>query len=213
MQGSRFITIEGSEGVGKSYLSHGLKARLEALSFGVQLTREPGGTVLADSIRQLFLNPPEKPTPLCELYLVSAARNQHVTQLIKPTLAKGQWVLCDRFYDSTRVYQGELAGLDDSVLEPVLHGSVEGCHPGLTFLLDCPVDIAMERVKKRSKELQLELSNRYDEGSRDMYETLRQAYLKQAKKFSQRILVIDASQPPEQVLAQAWAHLKQHFQL
>lgn len=210
---SRFISIEGGEGVGKSYLTLGLQTRLQELQHQVLLTREPGGTPLADSLRQIFLNPPEKPTPLAELFLVSAARNQHIQQIIKPALAAQSWVICDRFYDSTRVYQGDLAGVPDAVLESVLAHSVGDCHPGVTFLLDCPVDIAMTRVRQRTKVLQLDAGSRYDEGSREMYELLRNAYLKRAREFPERIIVIDASQTPEQVLEDAWAQLKQHLKL
>ncbi|MBC7658168.1 MAG: dTMP kinase [Chitinophagaceae bacterium] len=212
-QFSRFISIEGGEGVGKSYLSHGLQTRLQQLQYEVLLTREPGGTPLADSVRQIFLNPPEKPTALAELFLVSAARTQHVQKLIRPALDLGRWVICDRFYDSTRVYQGDLAGVDSKVLESVIAMSVEGCHPAQTFVLDCPTDIAMDRVQKRTKQLQLEATNRYDEGSREMYESLRKGYLKRVAEFPERIVRLDASQTPEQVLDDAWAHVKQCFKL
>ncbi|RYZ51924.1 MAG: dTMP kinase [Proteobacteria bacterium] len=212
-QRSRFISIEGGEGVGKSYLTHGLKTRLEQLKHKVLLTREPGGTPLADSIRALFLNPPEKPSPLAELFLVSAARSQHIQAVIEPALSIGTWVLCDRFYDSTRVYQGDLAGVPNQILESVISHSVGVYHPALTFLLDCPTEVAMKRVQERSKTLQSEGSNRYDEGSRDMYETLRNSYLKRAKEFPDRIVVIDASQTPEQVLDAAWAKMKQQLKL
>ena len=207
-QCSRFISIEGGEGVGKSYLSLGLQTRLQQLKYKVLLTREPGGTPLADSVRQIFLNPPEKPTPLAELFLVSAARNQHVQKFIRPAIEQGSWVICDRFYDSTRVYQGDLAGVDPEILENVICYSVEACHPAQTFLLDCPVELAMSRVERRTKGLQLNAGNRYDEGSREMYASLRKAYLKRAREFPEQIVVIDASQTPEQVLDRAWAQLK-----
>ncbi len=210
---SRFISIEGGEGAGKSYLALGLQSRLQQLQYQVLLTREPGGTPLADSIRQLFLNPPEKPTALAELFLVSAARNQHVQSLIKPALAADAWVICDRFYDSSRVYQGDLAGVPPAVLESVIEHSVEGCHPAQTFLLDCPVDIAMSRVQKRSRDHGAGPGNRYDEGSQEMYHTLRSAYLRRAGDFLDRIIVVDASQTPEQVLENAWTQLKQYFKL
>ncbi len=210
---SRFISIEGGEGVGKSYLSQGLKLRLEALKYEVLLTHEPGGTPLASAIRQLFLNPPEKPAALTELYLVSAARAQHVQKLIRPQLEAGRWVLCDRFYDSTRIYQGDLGGVPEAVLEATIEASVDGCHPAQTFVLDCPADVAMSRVEKRAKELQWDGGNRYDEGSRAMHETLRQGYLKRARQFPDRIHVLDASRPPQEVLEAAWSHLKQHFSL
>ncbi|MES2744416.1 MAG: dTMP kinase [Bdellovibrionota bacterium] len=204
---TQFLTIEGGEGVGKSFLSNGLKARLEVLGHRVKLTREPGGTPLADSIRQLFLNPPEKPNAIAELFLVSAARAQHVESLIEPSLRAGQWVICDRFYDSTRVYQGDLGKVPGETLESVIAHSVQGCHPSLTFVLDCPADIARKRVFSRAKELYSEAGNRYDEGPSEMYEALRQAFLKRAREFPERIVIIDASQSPEHVLDAAWSQL------
>lgn len=209
---NRFLTIEGGEGVGKSFLSNGLRSRLEALGHRVSLTREPGGTPLADAIRQLFLHPPEKPSSLAELFLVSAARAQHVETLILPALQSQQWVICDRFYDSTRVYQGDLGKVPSDTLETVIQQSVLGCHPCLTFVLDCPPDVARNRVTTRAKELQSGEGNRYDEGPREMYEVLRKAYLRRAQEFSDRIVIIDASQSPEQVLDAAWDQLKQRTQ-
>lgn len=208
---NRFLTIEGGEGVGKSFLSNGIKARLEALGHSVILTREPGGTKLGDAVRELFLHPPEKPNPMAELFLVSAARAQHVENLIQPALDAKKWVLCDRFYDSTRVYQGDLGKVPPKSLETVIEQSVQGCHPSLTFVLDCPAAIARSRVTARAKELPTNEGNRYDEGSLAMYEVLRNAYLKRAKDFSNRIVIIDASQSPEQVLETAWSHLSERL--
>jgi dTMP kinase len=203
----QFLTIEGGEGVGKSFLSTALKARLEELGHRVKLTREPGGTPLADSIRQLFLQPPEKPHPIAELFLVSAARSQHVQTLIEPALKSDHWVICDRFYDSTRVYQGDLGKVSSEILESVIAHSVQDCHPSLTFVLDCPSQIARNRVMSRAKELYSEAGNRYDEGSDEMYETLRQAFLRRAYEFPERIVIIDASQPPKRVFESAWSQL------
>lgn len=204
---NRFLTIEGGEGVGKSFLSQGIKRRLEALGHKVVFTREPGGTKLGNAVRELFLHPPEKPNPMAELFLVSAARAQHVENLIQPALDENSWVLCDRFYDSTRVYQGDLGKVPAATLETIIEHSVQACHPSLTFVLDCPSAIARSRVTNRSKELSTLAGNRYDEGSLEMYETLRNAYLKRAKEFPERIVVIDANQPPEDVLESAWTHL------
>ncbi len=207
----RFLTIEGGEGVGKSYLSQGLKRRLEALGHGVVLTREPGGTPLADAVRELFLHPPEKPSSLAELFLVSAARTQHIEKLIEPALLQDKWVICDRFYDSTRVYQGDFGKVPRRTLESVIEHSVQACHPALTFVLDCPAEIARNRVLKRANDLQTAEGNRYDEGTREMYEALRQGYLKRAREFPDRIVLIDASQSPEDVLEAAWTHMMQRL--
>lgn len=213
--GSRFITIEGGEGVGKSFLVQGLKSRLENLGLPLLLTREPGGTPLAQAVRELFLHPPEQDEPTAEAatFLVSAARSQHVSQRIKPALKAGSWVLCDRFYDSTRVYQGALGGVSSDFLENLVSYSVAGCHPELTFLLDCPVDIALERIRNRAQSQGHPADNRYDGGARSMHETLRSAYRDLAARFPERIVLLDASKTPEQVLDDAWSQLKQRFAL
>ncbi len=202
-----FLTIEGGEGAGKSLFLKGLTQVLTTRGKAFVLTREPGGTPLADQIRSLFLDPPEgdSPTALTELFLVSAARSQHVSQKIKPALAQGLWVLCDRFYDSSRVYQGSLGGVETSVLETLLTTSVQGCHPDLSFVLDCPPEISMARVRQRAAAngLSMDKSNRYDGGNTAMHERLRAGYLDLARRFPDRVQVLDAATTPEQVLSEA----------
>ena len=202
-----FITVEGGEGVGKSVFIRGLSQALLAQGISLMLTREPGGTPLADEIRQLFLHPPndDKPSPIAELFLVSAARAQHVAMRIQPWLASGQWVLCDRFYDSTRVYQGSLGGVAANILESVLSYSVAGCHPHLSFLLDCSTEIAMQRIEMRelAQGHALAARNRYDAGSREMHQCLRVAYQDLAKRFAERMVVIDAEASPEAMVSVA----------
>ncbi len=214
---ARFITIEGGEGAGKSVFTQGLSLALEAAGIPLFLSREPGGTPLADGLRELFLQPPqgEKPTPVTELLMVSAARAQHVAMRVQPTLLAGKWVLCDRFYDSTRVYQGVLGGLDESLLEPIIAISVGDCHPHLSFILDCPADIAMRRVESReqAKGRMQELRNRYDAGSAAMYEQLRNAYQALAKKFPERIVLIDAQASPQDMVKQAMQVIRQRWSL
>lgn len=208
----RFISIEGGEGVGKSLFIRKLSEALEARRLDHLLTREPGGTLLGDRVRQLFLAPPEgEPlTARAELLLISAARSQHVSLKIKPALTQGRWVLCDRFYDSTRVYQGYLAGIPNQELESIIAYSIDGCHPHLTFVLDCPVAIAMQRVATRAG-IGAEPMNRYDGGSFAFYEKLRSAYLELARIFPERVKVLDASQTPDQLLQEALAALPQSW--
>lgn len=213
--GSRFITIEGGEGVGKSYLIEGLKTRLEKMGIPLLITREPGGTPLAQAVRELFLHPPEQDIPTAEAatFLVSAARSQHISQRIKPALASGRWVICDRFYDSTRVYQGVLGGVSPDFLENLVSYSVAGCHPELTFLLDCPVDLALNRIQRRASAEGRPAENRYDGGARSMHELLRSAYRDLATRFPDRIVLLDASKKPDQVLNDAWSQLERRFSL
>ncbi len=207
-----FITIEGGEGTGKSLFVRGLTQVLEQRGISYLLTREPGGTPLADQIRRMFLEPPagDSPTALTELLLVSAARAQHVHKKIKPALAEGLWVLCDRFYDSTRVYQGALGGISEATLEAIVQTSVENCHPQLSFVLDCPAEISMARVRQRTADAGQNMAeaNRYDGGNAAMHEKLREAYLDVARRFPERVHVIDATQTPAQVLETAVRFLK-----
>ncbi len=214
---ARFITVEGGEGAGKSVFTHGLSQALQMAGIPVVLSREPGGTPLADGLRELFLHPPEgdKPTPAAELLLVSAARAQHVAMRVKPLLHEGKWVLCDRFYDSTRVYQGVLGGLDAQDLEPIVAFSVGNCHPHLSFILDCPVELALQRIESREKAqgLAAPTRNRFDAGSKAMHEKLRQGYLSLAKKFPDRIVLIGADAKPEVMVQQAMDVIRQRWSL
>jgi dTMP kinase len=214
---SRFITVEGGEGAGKSVFTKGLIQALTAAGIPVELTREPGGTPLADGLRELFLHPPgdDKPTPVTELFIVSAARAQHVATRIQPLLQRGTWVLCDRFYDSTRAYQGSLGGLDESILEPIIATSVGDCHPHLSFVLDCPVEVAMERTVAREKAKgrdQADL-NRDDGGSRALHQQLRNAYQALAKKFPERIVMINAEEKPEAMVAEAMRVIRERWMI
>ncbi len=207
---ARFISIEGGEGVGKSLFIRKLSEALKERQLDHLLTREPGGTLLGDRVRQLFLAPPEGEalSARAELLLISAARSQHVNLKIKPALAQGRWVLCDRFYDSTRVYQGQLAGIASQELESIIAYSIDGCHPHLTFVLDCPATVAMQRVAIRAG-AEAGPMNRYDGGSVAFYEKLRSAYLDLARAFPERVRVLDASQNPDQLLQDALAVLPQ----
>lgn len=212
---SRFITVEGGEGAGKSVFTQGLNRALTAAGIPVALSREPGGTPLADGLRELFLHPPQddKPTAITELFIVSAARAQHVATRIVPLLEGGTWVLCDRFYDSTRAYQGALGGLDEAVLEPIIATSVGGCHPHLSFVLDCPAELAMERIMAREKAKgrdQADL-NRYDGGSQALHQVLRSAYQALAKKFPERIVLINAAEKPEAMVDAAMRVIRERW--
>ena len=208
-----FLTVEGGEGVGKSSFCRAFQDRVQFAGQPLVWTREPGGTEMADRIRALFLDPPahEALTTEAELFLVSAARSQHVRKFIEPQLAAGRWVLCDRFFDSTRVYQGILGGLPEQALETCLQMSVGSCVPDLSFVLDCPVDIALYRLDERSRQTSQEAdfdNNRFDQADVSYHEKLRQGFLSLAKRFPDRIVVLDASQSPDEVVEQAWRQLQ-----
>ena len=213
-QKGRFITIEGGEGAGKSTLISNLANWLSQHAISFCVSREPGGTQIADSIRAIFSKPPvsEVLNSKTELMLVSAARSQHVEHLLQPTLAKGTWIICDRYADSTRVYQGDLGGIDPELIERVINFTTNGLVPDLTFIMDCPVDIALKRLQKRDKG-RTTGAIRYDSASSEFHQKLRDAHLRLAKRFSDRIVLIDASHSPEESLRQAIITMKERFSI
>ena len=170
------------------------------------VTREPGGTPTALKIRQLFNAPPlEDPLTMeSEVLLVSASRSQHVKNKIIPALDDGKWVLCDRFADSSRIYQGVVGGVNQEFLEKVIAETTYGVEPDLTLLLDCPVEVSQGRLQKRGKcEAAEDGATRYDEASLELHQGIRQGFLSLAKKHPKRFKVVDASGSPEQVVEQA----------
>ena len=189
MKTGKFITLEGGEGLGKSTNLHFLKNFLEDNGLSVIVTREPGGTPLAEQIRCLLLEERSEPVAeQAELLLMFAARAQHLKQVIYPALAQGQWVISDRFTDATYAYQGGGREIDVSLIEQ-LEFWVQGIfRPDLTLLLDAPINIGLSRVKERA------VSDRFEQEQLSFFEQVRQAYLLQAKKNPHRIYVINANQ-------------------
>lgn len=208
----RFISLEGGEGVGKSTLLNGLRSWLESRKIHVIQTREPGGTPIADQIRQIFKAPVdhEEITPETEALLVSAARAQHVAKVINPALDGNRWVLCDRFADSTRVYQGLFGGVPLNELEWLIKFSTAGVEPDLTFLLDCDVNLSAARLEGRPSAKNDDVA-RYDLASRQVHERLRQGFRRVAGFFPARFFILDASQSPEKVLQDACAELERRW--
>lgn len=190
----KFITLEGGEGVGKSTNMEFIRDLLEQQGYSVVLTREPGGTELAEKIRALLLDKnSEAITPTAELLLMFAARAQHIAQVIEPALQQGQWVLCDRFTDATFAYQGggrDMDGQTIAWLEQCVQGDLR---PDLTLLLDAPVATGMRRAQQRSE------SDRFEQERLDFFERVRQAYLQLAQQHPQRIKIINAAQALAQV--------------
>jgi len=195
MYSGRFITVEGGEGVGKTTNLEFIESRLKARGIDVVRTREPGGTPLAESIREMLLAPREESVcELTELLLVFAARAQHIEQVIKPALARGQWVLSDRFTDATYAYQGAGRGMDMAsiaTLERLVQGELK---PDLTLLLDVPVEIGMARARARS------VPDRFESEQLQFFEAVRSQYLQRARHEPDRFAVIDAT--PELVVVQ-----------
>lgn len=209
----RLITIEGGEGVGKSLFCGHLLRELKQLNIAAYPTREPGGTGLAESIRALFgrADQNESMHPETELMLISAARCQHVREVLIPGISKGDWFICDRFADSSRVYQGIVGGLEMEAVERVTQLVTDGLSPDLTFLLDCPVEISTARVHQRNDGP--DGIGRYDHAHLKTHRMIRDGYLKIARQFPERIVVLDASRPAEETFDEAIAILKKRFSI
>nr|WP_244858923.1 dTMP kinase [Pseudomonas sp. B2021] len=189
-----FITLEGPEGAGKSTNRDYLAERLRAQGIEVVLTREPGGTPLAERIREVLLAPGDEPMNAdTELLLVFAARAQHLAEVIRPALARGAVVICDRFTDSTYAYQGGGRGLSMeriATLETFVQGDLR---PDLTLLFDLPVEVGMARARARGRLDRFELE---DQG---FFDAVRSAFLQRAKAEPARYYLLDAAQPLSQV--------------
>jgi dTMP kinase len=187
----KFITLEGGEGVGKTTNVPFIKNYLQGQNIPVIVTREPGGTPLAEKIRELLLNSnDEEVTSHAEILLMFAARVQHLNHVIKPALAQGQWVLCDRFTDATYAYQGGGRGMSLETIGWLENFVQDGLRPDLTLLLDVPIETGMARAKNRAGQL-----DRFESEQFEFFNRVRQVYLNQAQQFPERIKIIKADQP------------------
>ena len=193
-----FITFEGTEGCGKSTHIKKLARRLEAEGHTVRTLREPGGTESGESIRQLLKHGPEELTAEAELLLMNASRAQLVREVIRPAIAAGEIVLCDRFYDSTTVYQGTGRGLDAAQVQAVIDFAVSDTRPDLTLLLQIPLKTSEERRARRSE------TDRFEQADRTFFERIEAGYTALAAVKPDRIRVIEADQPLDTVAAAIW---------
>jgi dTMP kinase len=198
----RFITLEGGEGTGKSTLQLALQGRLAEQGIEAVLTREPGGSPRAEAIRALVLNPPGDTSfsPLAEALLMNAARSDHLDQLIRPALAAGKWVICDRFSDSTQVYQGVSGAVSSDVLLEMERHVVAETRPDLTLILDAPVNLALERRAARGGKLDV-----FEARGLAFHEAVRAAFADIARREPGRCTLIDASLPAADVARLAWS--------
>jgi dTMP kinase len=196
----RFITFEGGEGVGKSTQIRRAAAWLEAEGVEVLLTREPGGTPRAEQLRSLLLDRTDEPMPQsCELLLMFAARATHLANLIEPAVARGAWVLCDRFTDATYAYQGGGRGLPEADIDALVRIVHPQRQPDLTVLLDAPVELGLARARERNG---ADGPDRFETERAEFFERVRQTYLQRATREPARFRVIDASGTLEAVGAQ-----------
>ncbi len=197
-----FITFEGGEGSGKSTHAAALAERIRARGREVVLTREPGGSPGAEIIRHILLSGIAKPMGAeTETILFAAARDDHVRTTIAPALAAGKWVICDRFIDSTRVYQGTLGKVDGKLIRGLERVTVGAAMPELTFLLDVPATVGLARAKSRRG---AGTADRFESESVEFHEQLRQAFLELAVHEPKRIVVIDGRAPREVVAERIW---------
>ena len=192
----RFITVEGTEGAGKTSNIAFLQARLEAAGKAVVLTREPGGTPLGEAIRDLLLTRRGDGMAVdTELLLMFAARAEHISQLIRPALARGEWVLCDRFTDATYAYQGGGRRIDIDRIAALEHWVQGNLRPDLTIVLDVPVEAGLARAGRRSA------PDRFEREQLAFHEAVRAAYRTIAAREPARVQVVDAEQPLPRVQA------------
>ncbi len=197
IQGStrgRFITFEGIDGAGKSSHIAGVVELLRARGLNVVATREPGGTPLGEKLRELLLH--EDMHLETEALLMFAARREHLAKVIEPALARGDWVVCDRFSDATYAYQGGGRGLDKNKCQQLEHWTHDHLYPDLTFLFDLPPAIAGERIALQGRDL-----DRFELERVDFHVRVRQAYLERARTSGQRIRIINADRPLETIRA------------
>lgn len=202
----RFITLEGIEGAGKSTVTKFVRESLEARGIKVVATREPGGTPLAERVRSLVLDRQGEPiTPSTETLLMFAARGLHLENLIRPALARGEWVICDRFTDATRAYQGAGRGVRVEWIEQLAAEVQRGLKPDCTLLLDLPVEKGLERVRLRSGPTP---TDRFEEEPAKFFERVREAYLEIARAEPKRVRIVDASVSVAEVQRQVAAVLE-----
>ncbi len=199
-----FITLEGIEGSGKTTQMTAIKNYLETAGHGVVVTREPGATAIGQRIRSIVLDPESHGmSPLCELLLYGADRAQHLSQVVVPALDAGNIVLCDRFADATRAYQGFARGLDMALINAIHDMVVGTLTPDLTILFDLPPEIGLKRTFTALEDGQREVrESRFEKEALAFHAAVRSGYLALAQEEKQRFLVVDASQNPHDVLSQ-----------
>jgi len=198
----RFIIFEGAEATGKSTQAAILAQRLASMGIGVVLTREPGGSPGAEIIRHVLLSGVAKPLgPDAEAILFAAARADHINTTIEPALARGRWVISDRFADSTKVYQGALGHVDPLLIGGLDRITVGKLRPDLTFILDVPAEMGLERARARRREGH---PDRFEAESPEFHARLREAYLQLAASEPERCILVDAREASAAVAARIW---------
>jgi len=209
MMPARFITLEGIEGAGKTTVADRLTRALRARGITIHATREPGGTKVAERIRALVLDRGEETiAPTAETLLMFGARQVHLDNLIRPALARGEWVLCDRFTDATHAYQGGGRGVDRALIEQLAQAVHGDLYPDCTILLDVPVRVGLERMQARRGAI-----DRFEVESAKFFDRVRNRYLELARAAPQRFRVVDATVDLDRVCEAALAALEEALKL
>lgn len=209
MTRGRFITFEGGEGAGKSTQARLLVEQLQARGISVVLTREPGGSEGAEALRNLLVvGDADRWTPTAETLLMYAGRSDHLTRLIRPALAAGTWVVCDRFSDSTRAYQGAGGGVSSDFIDTIDAEVVGSDRPDLTLIFDMPVEVGLERAFGRDM-----FEARFESKGLAFHQRLRDAFLAIATTEPTRCVLIDAGGSLEEVAEQVWAAVSSRLEL
>jgi dTMP kinase len=214
MATGRFITFEGGEGSGKSTQVRLLADRLRGRGIDAVMTREPGGSPFAEQVRGLILDPATAPhSALSEALLFYAARSDLLDTVIRPALAAGRWVVCDRFSDSTRVYQGIAGGVEPSVLDRLEDIVVSGTRPDLTLILDLPADVGLARAAGRrgGNVGAAQQPDAYEKRGLTFHERLRAGYAAIAKAEPQRCVLVDGAGTAEAIAAEIWGHVERRL--
>ena len=214
MASGRFITFEGGEGSGKSTQARLLAEALRGRGLDVALTREPGGSPFAEEVRALILDPAIAPhAPLSEALLFYAARADHLDKTIRPALAAERWVICDRFSDSTRVYQCDAGGLPVEVFEALERMVVAPTQPDVTFILDVPAEVGLGRAttRRQAQAASRKAPDAFEKRDLEFHERLRAGYLAIAKAEPRRCRVVDGTAAPETIAATVLAEVERRL--
>jgi dTMP kinase len=207
-----FLTFEGIEGCGKSTQARRLTARLQRMGMSCVLTLEPGGTPIGQKIRRILLDQDHQDLPpLSELFLYEADRALHMELVIRPALARKQWVVCDRFFDATTVYQGYARGQDLQMIQFLNDKASSGIMPDLTFLIDCPVEVGIARALKRNASLEDPGQDRFEKEKMDFHTAVRKGYLLMAENEPDRFVVVDGAIGESELEEIIFDHVRPHL--
>ena len=210
---AHFITFEGGEGVGKSTQTKQLSNRLAQYGIQTVCTREPGGTPRAEAVRSFILGGHSESWGVgAEAVLFAAARLDHVTRLIAPSLEGGNWVISDRFHDSTRAYQGLTGGVEPELIDALEELALDGYEPELTIMMDMDPELAFERVEQRARKNGISVnSDRFEKENLDWHQRLRDGFLQIAENNHRRCLVVDAAMGEQDLAEEIWSLVKKRF--